>query len=193
MKATQWLKTPPVFNKMRLRMFHCQFSHIEKAESLRLAKPAESKRMSAYEKAANPFLQALACLGGSLGAILLAKLVALTGLAEVSVKFPWMSAASFLLIFSVFNAVGSIFSPNRVRYWGRSMYSFVGLALLSGLMAWAFSHLSISEAGSYRWIFVVLTFGYLVFVSIMNIARLIVEFAQREEWNHPRIRQKPRR
>ncbi len=123
----------------------------------------------------------------------MAKLVALAGLTEVSVKFPWMSAASFLLIFSVFNAIGSIFSPNRAKYWGRSMYSFVGLALLSGLMAWAFSHLSISEAGSYRWIFIVLTFGYLVFVSIMNIARLIVEFAQREEWNHPRIRQKPRR
>ncbi len=149
--------------------------------------------MSAFEKAANPIVQAGLCLGGGLVVILTAKLVGATGVMEVSERFPWMTAASFLLLYSVFNSVGSIVSPNRAKYWSRSIYSFASLATGSGLMAWAFSSLSIGEAGSYRWIFVVLTFGYLVFVSIMNIARVIVEFAQREEWNHPRIRQKPRK
>lgn len=124
--------------------------------------------------------------------ILLSKIVRMTGIIPVSERFPWMTAAAFLLLFSIFNTVGSIFSVNRSQYWRRSIYSFIGLALSSGLLAWAFSSLSISEAGSYRWIFFVLTLGYLVFVSIMNIARTIVEFAQREEWNHPRIRQKKR-
>ena len=76
------------------------------------------------------------------------------------------------------------------KYWGRSIYSFMGLALGSGLTAYLFSSLTISEAGSYRWIYVVLTVGYLVFLSIVTFMRRIVEFAQKEEWNHPRIRHK---
>lgn len=132
------------------------------------------------------------CLVGVLAVNLLAKILKISGM-DVAPRFPWMTAAAFLLLFSIFNSVGSLFAPDSMKYWGRSIYSFLGLALGSGLIAYAFSSLSISEAGSYRWIFVVLTFGYLVFISIMNIARRIVEFAQREEWNHPRIRQKKRR
>lgn len=132
------------------------------------------------------------CLGGVLVVNLLAKLLQISGM-QVTPRFPWMAAAAFLLLFSIFNSVASLFAADGVKYWGRSIYSFLGLALGSGLMAYVFSSLSISEAGSYRWIFVVLTFGYLVFISIINIARRIVEFAQREEWSHPRIRQKKRR
>lgn len=140
----------------------------------------------------HPVVMAALCLGGVLVVNLLAKVLQLSGM-EVTPRFPWMAAAAFLLIYSIFNSVGSLFASDSMKYWGRSIYSFLGLALGSGLLAYAFSSLSIGEAGSYRWIFVVLTFGYLVFISIMNVARKIVEFAQREEWNHPRIRQKKRR
>lgn len=140
----------------------------------------------------HPVVMAALCLGGVLVVNLLAKVLQISGM-EVAPRFPWMTAAAFLLLFSIFNSVGSLFAADSMKYWGRSIYSFLGLVLGSGLLAYAFSSLSIGEAGSYRWIFVVLTFGYLVFVSIMNIARRIVEFAQREEWNHPRIRQKKRR
>jgi hypothetical protein len=149
--------------------------------------------MSVYQKIANPILQAFICLGGGVAAIILANGLALTGLFSVSPTFAWLSSASFLLIFSVFNAVGSVFSDAKKHYWSRSIYSFAGLALVSGLVAWGLSSRSISEAGSYRWIFIVLTVGYLVFIAIMNLAKIIVDFAQREEWNQPRIRQKPRR
>jgi hypothetical protein len=64
----------------------------------------------------------------------------------------------------------------------------MGLALGNGLLAWGFSSLTISEAGSYRWIYVVVTIGYLVFLSLIGVVRIIVEFAQREEWNQPRRR-----
>lgn len=144
------------------------------------------------DKTSNPVIQALLTLSGVFIFILLSKLVALTGLTTVSDRFPWLTAASFLLLFSLFNAVGSIFAQSSTRYWRLSIYSFIGLAFSSALLAYLFSSLTISEAGSYRWIFFVVTFGYLVFISIMNIARVIVNFAQREEWNHPRIRQKKR-
>ena len=140
-------------------------------------------------KTSNPIIQALLTLAGVLVFILLSRLVALTGLTTVSERFPWLTAASFLLLFSLFNAVGSIFATSSTRYWQLSIYSFIGLAFSSALLSYLFFSLSISEAGSYRWSFFVVTFGYLGLIAIMNVARVIVNFAQREEWNHPRIRQ----
>jgi hypothetical protein len=111
----------------------------------------------------------------------------------VGVKWPWLCAASFLLFFALFNAIMSATTNNLMKYWGRSIYSFAGLAAASGLLAWGLSGLSISEAGSYKWIYFVVTFGYLVFLSMIAFMKQIVEFAQKEEWNKPKLRQKKRR
>lgn len=148
---------------------------------------------SFFEKAYNPVLQAAVIFGAGIVVTLMAKLVHLTGLIDVPQRFPWMSAAAFMLFFAMFNSIFSLSSKNMTQYWGRSIYSFLGLAVASGFMAYLLSSLSISEAGSYRWIYFVLTIGYLVFLSMMATLKRIVEFAQKEEWNHPRIRHKPRR
>ncbi len=148
---------------------------------------------SIFDRAFSPFLQASITFGGVILFILVSKLVKLTGLAYVPERFPWLTAASFLLLFAVFNSVFSLSAENMLKYWGRSIYSYLGLAFASGLAAYLFSSLTIDEAGSYRWIYVVLTIGYLDFLGIMAFMRRIVEFAQREEWNHPRIRRSPGR
>jgi hypothetical protein len=145
---------------------------------------------SIFAKSFHPFLQAGIALAGVVVFSLVAKLVQLSGILDVPQRFPWMSAASFMLLFAVFNSVFSLSSPNMMKYWGRSLYSFLGLAVLSGLFAWLLSSLTISEAGSYPWIFVVVSFGYLVFLSMMAVLRQVVNFAQREEWTQPRIRRK---
>ena len=144
---------------------------------------------SIFNKGLNPILQASITFGGVIVFILCAKLVKLTGLIYVPDRFPWMTAASFLLLFAMFNSVFSLSAENVMKYWGKSIYSYLGLAFASGLAAYFFSAMSIDEAGSYRWIYVVLTIGYLIFLGMMAFMRRIVEFAQREEWNHPRIRQ----
>lgn len=145
---------------------------------------------SIFSKAVDPVYQALICFGAGIIVILGGKLVHLIGIMAVSNRFPWMTSAAFILFFAMFNSVYSLSAKNMNKYWGRSMYSFMGLAALSGLAAFLFSSLSINEAGSYRWIYFVLTIGYLVFLSMMTFMRKIVEFAQREEWNHPRTRQR---
>ncbi len=145
---------------------------------------------SFFERAYNPILQALLTFGAALVVILGAKLVKITGILVVPDRFPWLAVASFLLFFAMFNSIFALSTKDVKRYWGRSIYSFIGLAVISGLTAYLFSSMTINEAGSYRWIFFVLTFGYLVFLSMMTFMRRIVEFAQREEWNHPRIRRK---
>jgi hypothetical protein len=147
---------------------------------------------SFFNKAYNPVLQAGLVFVAALVVILGSKVVQATGLIEVGQRFPWMTAASFMLLFAVFNSIFSVSAKNLQKYWGRSIFCFMGLAAANGLLAWLFSSLTINEAGSYRWIYVVVTFGYLVFLSMMGFLKSIVEFAEREEWQHPRIRRKNR-
>jgi len=66
-------------------------------------------------------------------------------------------------------------------YWLHSIISFVILLVVGGLMAWAISGVSINNAGSVRWIYVVFTFGYLVFLSIVNFMKFLVKLAQRQD------------
>lgn len=148
---------------------------------------------SFFSKAYNPFLQAALVFGAAVVVVLLSKIVNATGIMEVDQRFPWTSAAAFMLFFAMFNSVFSLSAKNAGQYWSRSIFSFGGLAIANGLMAYLFSSLTINEAGSYRWIYVVLTFGYLVFLSMMNFMKRIVEFAQREEWNQPRVRRRKNR
>ena len=111
----------------------------------------------------------------------------------VNNRWAWLCAASFLLFFALFNAIMSATSKQILKYWGRSLYSFMGLAIGSGLLAWAFSGIPIGQAGSYKWIFFVVTFGYLVFMSMIAMMKGVVEFAQKEEWSKPKLRNRKRR
>lgn len=100
--------------------------------------------------------------------------------------FAWSVAAAFLLLFAMLNSLLSLRAESFGKYWGASMYSFMGLAATSAALAWLFSGVGFREAGTYRWIFIVLSVCFLVFLSIVNFMKIIVNFAQKEEWNEPR-------
>jgi len=141
---------------------------------------------SLFAKAYNPILQAAIVLGLVLFTTLLGKFTNSIGFIEVSATFPWLVAASFMLFYAVFNSVFSLSAADLNKYWTKSMLCFAGVAAISGLMAYFFSAIPISEARSYPWIFIVVTFGYLVFLSVMGFMKRIVEFAENEEWQKPR-------
>ncbi|MCB0641897.1 MAG: hypothetical protein KDC44_09670 [Phaeodactylibacter sp.] len=145
---------------------------------------------SFFAKAYNPILQAAIIIAAALTIMILSKIVGATGLIDVAQSFPWTTAAALLFCFAIFNSIFSLSAKNVSQYWSRSISSFIGVAALNGGLAYLFSGLGIGEAGSYKWIYVVLMIGYLVFLSMMNMMKIIVEFAQKEEWNHPRIRRR---
>jgi len=145
---------------------------------------------SIYDKAYNPILQGGLVLGMIVGVIIIGKLVNLIGIMTVSDQFPWTTATSFLLFFAIFNSVISLASKDLNNYWGRSMLCFAVLAGVSALIAYFSSALSIEEIGPYKWIYFVLTFGYLVFLSILGFMKRIVDFAEREDWQAPKQRKK---
>ena len=143
-----------------------------------------------FKRIENPMFQAAVAIGMVLVLMVSGKLVRMSGLITVPVLFPWMTAAAFMLLFAMFNSVISLSVADMIKYWGRSVYGFLGLAAGAGFLAYMFSSIPIGEAGSYRWIYVVVSFGYLVFLIIMALVRKIVEFAEKEEWTQPRQRRK---
>lgn len=135
-----------------------------------------------------PLIQAAAIIVSVFVVNIGSLLVKATGLIDITNRFPWLNAASFMLFFAVLNSIYSITAKSVPHYWGLSMYSFMLVAGVSGLQAWAFSGISIVDAGSYMWIYVVVTFGYLVFLTIMAVLKKVVAFAEKEEWNSPKMR-----
>jgi tetrahydromethanopterin S-methyltransferase subunit C len=144
--------------------------------------------MNLMQRTFSPWQQAAIVFGVSsllmLGGVLLDK----TGLFAMDRLYPWTIATAFMLLFALLNSVSSLRSDNALLYWRNSIYGYLALAAANGLAAWLASGIPIGQAESYKAIYVVITFGFLVFLSMVNFMKKIVSFAEREEWNQPRKR-----
>ncbi|MBK9150722.1 MAG: hypothetical protein IPM26_06840 [Saprospiraceae bacterium] len=94
---------------------------------------------------------------------------------------PWIIASGLILFYALANSVLSISAKKRDSYWMHSMIAFAILLVSGSILARLFSGISMDEAGTFRWIYFVFTFGYLVFLSIVNLIRFLVELAQRKD------------
>ncbi|MFT4762721.1 MAG: hypothetical protein ACI9XO_004681 [Paraglaciecola sp.] len=142
---------------------------------------------SFYAKSYSPYVQSAVVLGISLGCMILGEFLELAGM-EMDATNAWLLSATFIMFFIIFNSVISLSSKDMEVYYRQSMLSFAALVAISGGTAWLLSGISLNDAGYYKWIFIVLAVVYVVFMAIMGFMKFIVEFAQKEEWNQPRIR-----
>lgn len=133
------------------------------------------------EKATNPIFQASAILILGFFIIVGGKLLNGIGIIDVSDLFPWLINTSFILLFAMVNVVLSLNVQNLTRYWSLSIYSFIGFLLISGIVSYLISGVAISNAATYKWLYFMLTFIYLVFVAIARLMRFIVDLAQKQD------------
>ena len=103
------------------------------------------------------------------------------GLIELQQYFPWTVSAALTLLFAVGNSILSLGASDQNKYWGNSIICYMMVVVAGGAIAWLISGLHVYEAKSFRWIYVVFTFGYLLFLSIMRAMRKIVEIAQKQD------------
>ena len=113
--------------------------------------------------------------------MLIAKILKWTNLADIAGQAFWIIAGTSILLFAIFNSVLSLSTKDMNLYWTQSIPTYAALMVLSGSLAYLFSAMTMQEAGTFRWIFMVLTFGYLLFLSMMRFMRKIVEIAQKED------------
>lgn len=138
----------------------------------------------------NPMKLAAACLVGDLMFTAAYFLLMNSGVVDAFPKFYWMSACTFLMLYAIFNSIISMSVDNNPNYWNISIVVYMVLAATTGLIAWGLSGLNVFEAGSYSFLYVVITFGYLVFISVMRSVKWLIEYAQKEVWLHPKMKKK---
>jgi len=110
-----------------------------------------------------------------------AKVTILAGWFSPKEYFPFTVMFSFLLFYALGNCLLSFEAEDQNKYWTESILSYVGLAAVGYGISYLFSGLTISEAASFKWIFFVFTFGYVILLTIMRSMRKIVKFAQKED------------
>ena len=131
-----------------------------------------------------PYYQALIVASFLILIMLLLKLLNLMNFADIPGSVYWAICGAGLLFFAIFNSVISLQESKDLNtYWYKSFASYTVLLLSSGLTAQLISGVSMDEAGSFSWIFFILTFAYLLFLSLMRFMRKIVDMAQKEDRN----------
>ena len=128
------------------------------------------------------------CLGVLI--MLVAALANFSDGVEVSPNFYWLTAASCILLYAMFNAMISVSAENIDKYWRGAIPIYFGLMILLSLLATMLSGIPIMEAESYAWIYIILTFGYLAFLSMARFIKRILSIAMREE---ERVREQERK
>lgn len=93
---------------------------------------------------------------------------------------------SFLMVFAMFTAVLSVSSKKPDEYWWKSLLSYAILSVTTGFTAYLFSGLTPDEAGPFRWMFFVFTFGFVFLLSIFRVMKWLVKLAQKMDSRLPK-------
>lgn len=141
-----------------------------------------SEQKSLFSRQISPFHQALMAFGGVVLFCVLSLFFSMSN-EKLTQQLPWMVAAAFILVYALFNSIFWISAKDSSKYISQSVLSYVGLAVVSGLLAYAITGLKPSEAGSIKSIFIILTIGYIVFLAIMGTIKQLINFLNKEEEN----------
>lgn len=134
-----------------------------------------------YIQEVHPYKQAVFALLGALSFMILGTLLSSAGLMKGGARFPWITAGAFILMYSVFNSINSFSTKNMINYYRDSIFSFIGLVVCASGLAYLFSGTSINDAGTFRWIYFMLTVAYFGFIGITTFIRFIFSVLQTEE------------
>lgn len=85
------------------------------------------------------------------------------------------------MVFTIFNCVLLISTPNLPRYLSQSVAAYVVLALGSAGFAYLLTGVHPREVGSIIPIFLVLTIGYTVLLGIVGTIKFLIGFFNEEE------------
>jgi hypothetical protein len=136
---------------------------------------------SLLEREISPFKQVIGVLLVAIVFMGFSSLVPSSPYSSTNGIMPWVVICGMILFFAIINSILCLGASDGNTYWLHSIISFVILLVVGGMMAWVISGVSINDAGSVRWIYVVFTFGYLVFLSIVNFMKFLMKLAQRQD------------
>lgn len=93
----------------------------------------------------------------------------------------WALATAVMLCFSLFNTILSLKFEKIITYWSRSALSLIALMVFSYAICYFISGKHIDEAGTFRWLWLVVIFTWLIFFTIARSMKRIVEIALKQD------------
>ena len=103
------------------------------------------------------------------------------GLTDPKPNSPYIISTAMLFFFVLFNSILSIKADNLIKYWGKSITTYMLILVAGGYLSFLISGVHIDDAGSFRWLFVVITMGYLIFLAIVQSMKKIVDIAIKQD------------
>lgn len=142
-----------------------------------------------YPNEYNAYKHAILVLVLGVIMMLLSLIIKSTGV-ELEETFIWMIVAACSLLFAGSCSIYAAFNKNFNQFLLHAVVSYLSLVVVMCFLAYFISKIPISKAGTYYKILMVVTFCFLVLLSLVNAVRAIIEYAQKEEWNHPKLRRR---
>lgn len=151
-----------------MHVIHVNLDQINKIMNERM------KTKSVFGREIHPLMQVKVFGGMMIVGIVIASLLSSKGSHLV-----YEVALSILLCFALFNSIMSLSYGNNKNYWFYSTLSYVFLLIAGLIMCYLLSGVSIFDLQLYRWLFLVFTIVYLVFMSIVRGMRKLIEWAEK--------------
>ncbi len=148
---------------------------------------------STFSMSVSPFKLAAIALLGALILMVISFVSNTLLLIEVSSRFYWIIGGAFTFFYIITSGIFSLSTDNAKKFWQDAMLGYMAAGCLTALLAYLFSGVPIGEAGSFQWIYIVLTFGFVLLLSITNIIGKLVHYAENEKWDKPRPRKRKRK
>jgi hypothetical protein len=137
-----------------------------------------SKLITIFSK---PLYQALLVMGMTIVFSLFDKLMPHhSTLFEVN-SGSWIVATAMMLCYIILNSIVALKTEPILPYWIQSVVFYIVLLAFSYGWSYMLSGLEIDDAGSFRWLWIVLTLVYMVFFAIARSVKRIVDFAIKQD------------
>lgn len=142
---------------------------------------SSNKQTALLDLNISPYIQAIVMLV----LMLLADLISKGSGGESDIlkmsKSIWTNCIAVVLLFSFGNSILALGTKNMLTYVRDSIFSFIGLCMIGILFSQYLSGLSMDESGSFRWLFIVLGMGYMIFLGIVSTMKFIVSLAKKQD------------
>jgi hypothetical protein len=96
-------------------------------------------------------------------------------------KSVWTNHIAMVLFYILANCMLSLGSDSNLKYVRDSIFAYLALVFVGGLISYGISGMSLDTAGSFRWILMVLSMGYLIFLAMINTMKFVVTLAKKQD------------
>ena len=131
---------------------------------------------SLFTKQIHPFKQGLVCI-----LLLILCFMVISLIPEVNPKSYWEAPLIILLTFALFNSTFSLSYKNKLVYFRDSVFTYLFLVGIGIVGAQWLSDFSLNEVKSTKMLFGMISFCYLLLLSILNAMRVIMEMVKRQD------------